>query len=57
LTATSSQSAGVVVGLPESPIANVLLENVTITAEPAGLELRNASGVRTVLKKDVINWF
>jgi len=37
---------GVIVGLPESPIENVLLENITITAEPAGLELRNASGVK-----------
>lgn len=45
LTATSSRSAGVIVGLPESHIENVLLENVTITAEQGGLEVRNAKGV------------
>jgi len=45
LTATSSKSAGVIVGLPESYIENVLLENVTITAEQGGLEIRNAKGV------------
>ncbi len=46
LTATSSKAAGVVVGLPESYIENVLLENVTITAEQTGLEIRNAKGVQ-----------
>jgi polygalacturonase len=45
LTATSSKSAGVIVGLPESGIENVLLENVTITAAQAGLEVRHAKGV------------
>lgn len=45
LTATSSKSAGVIVGLPESYIENVLLENVTIAAEQGGLEVRNAKGV------------
>jgi polygalacturonase len=45
LTATSTKSAGVIVGLPESGIENVLLENVTITAEQAGLEVRHAKGV------------
>ncbi len=45
LTATSSKSAGVIVGLPESHIENVLLENVTIAAEQGGLEVRNAKGV------------
>jgi polygalacturonase len=45
LTATSSRSAGVIVGLPESYIENVLLENVTIEAEQGGLEVRNAKGV------------
>jgi polygalacturonase len=45
LTATSSRSAGVIVGLPESYIENVLLENVTIEAEQGGLEVRNARGV------------
>ncbi len=33
LTATSTKDAGVIVGLPESPIENVLLENVQISAE------------------------
>ena len=46
LTATSSKAAGVIVGLPESYIENVLLENVTITAEQIGLEIRNAKGVQ-----------
>jgi polygalacturonase len=46
LTATSTKSAGVIVGLPESPIENVLLENVTITAEQGGLEIRHAKGVQ-----------
>jgi polygalacturonase len=46
LTATSTKSAGVIVGLPESPIENVLLENVTITAEQGGLEIRNAKRVQ-----------
>lgn len=45
LTATSSKSAGVIVGLPESYIENVVLENVTIVAERGGLEIRNARGV------------
>lgn len=46
LSATSTKDAGFVVGLPESPIHNVLLENVTITAARAGLEIRHARGVR-----------
>lgn len=45
LTATSSKAAGVIVGLPESYVENVLLENVSITAEQGGLEVRNARGV------------
>ncbi len=45
LTATSSRNAGVIVGLPESYIENVLLENVSIMAEQGGLEVRNAKGV------------
>jgi hypothetical protein len=45
LTATSSKAAGVIVGLPESPVENVLLENVSITAEQGGLEVRHAKGV------------
>ena len=45
ITGTSSKSVGVIVGLPESFIENVLLENVDITAEQGGLEVRNAKGV------------
>jgi len=45
LTANSTRDAGVMVGLPESPLENVRLENVTITAERAGLEIRHARGV------------
>lgn len=45
LTATSSRNAGVIVGLPESYIENVVLENVKIDAEQGGLEVRNARGV------------
>ncbi|MGC3956837.1 MAG: glycoside hydrolase family 28 protein [Verrucomicrobiota bacterium] len=45
LAATSSKAAGVIVGLPESHIENVLLENVTIAAEQGGLEIRHAKGV------------
>jgi polygalacturonase len=48
LTATSTKAAGVIVGLPESPIENVRLENVKIEAEQTGLEIRNARGVKMV---------
>lgn len=42
LTATSSKNAGFIVGLPESPITDIVLENVHITA-PKGLTIRNAN--------------
>jgi len=45
ITATCLKEAGSFVGLPESPLANVVLENVHITAQ-TGLTLRNAKGVR-----------
>lgn len=45
LTATSTKDAGFLVGLPESPIDNVLLENVRIESQRAGLEIRHARGV------------
>jgi polygalacturonase len=45
LTATSTKDAGVIVGLPEAPIEGVLLENVKIASERAGLVIRNATGV------------
>ena len=45
ISGNSIKCAGVIVGLPESYIENVLLENVNITAEQGGLEVRNAKGV------------
>ena len=46
LKATSAKSAGVIVGLPESRLLDVLLENVQISAATTGLTIRNADGVR-----------
>lgn len=45
LTATSPQSAGFIVGLPECVVSNLTLEKVHISA-PAGLTVRNANAVR-----------
>jgi len=45
LTATSIKAAGVIVGLPESFVENLVLENVEIAAADTGLEIRNAKGV------------
>jgi polygalacturonase/lysophospholipase L1-like esterase len=45
LTATSPQSAGYIVGLPECVVSNVALENVQISA-PIGLTVRNAKEIR-----------
>lgn len=45
VTATSTKDAGLIVGLPESVVTNVLLENIQITAE-TGLTLANAAGVK-----------
>lgn len=45
LTATSTRAAGVIIGLPESPVSNVVLENVQITAATTGLAIRNANGI------------
>lgn len=44
ITASSTAAAGLIVGLPESPVENVILENVTIRAR-AGLTLANVRGV------------
>jgi polygalacturonase len=44
LKAESPQSAGFVVGLPESCVTNITFENIAITA-PKGLTLRNAHAV------------
>jgi hypothetical protein len=49
LTATSPQSAGHIVGLPECLVSNLTLENIRITA-PVGLTIRNAKEIRV---KDV----
>jgi polygalacturonase len=45
LTATCKKSAGLIMGLPESCISNVLFENVKISA-PRGFEIRNARGIQ-----------
>jgi len=45
LRATSQKSAGVIMGLPENCISNVVLENVQISA-PKGLTVRNARGIQ-----------
>jgi polygalacturonase len=45
LTATSTKNAGVIVGLPESLVSNVVLENVHITAQ-TGLTIANAKGIQ-----------
>lgn len=44
--ATSTGSAGVIVGLPESLVRDVVLEDVEIRAATSGLTVRNAKGVR-----------
>lgn len=45
LKATAQKSAGVIIGLPESLVENVVLENVQISA-PTGLTIRNGSTVK-----------
>ena len=45
LTATCEKSAGLILGLPESQISNVVLENVSITAATTGLSIKNAKGI------------
>ena len=55
VTAASTRDAGLIVGLPESLVTNVVLENVHITAE-TGLTMANARGIQfknvTVIVKD-----
>jgi len=46
LTATCRRSAGIIIGLPESPISDVVLENVSITAATTGLSVKNARGIQ-----------
>jgi hypothetical protein len=45
VTATCTQDAGLIVGLPESVVSNVVLENVHLTAE-TGLTIANAKGIQ-----------
>ncbi len=45
LTATCTKSAGVINGLPESPISNVVLENVRISSL-TGFSIKNAKGIQ-----------
>ena len=45
LVSGSQQSAGWIVGLPESPISGVVLENVKLSAD-TGLLIRNAKAIR-----------
>jgi polygalacturonase len=55
VTATCQKAAGVILGLPENCISNVVLENVNISAAK-GFEIRNAKGIQfrnsTVTVKD-----
>jgi len=46
LNATCYANAGIVVGLPESYVSDVVLENVKISAATTGLEFRYAKGVQ-----------
>lgn len=47
LKATSLKSAGMIQGLPENCISNVVFENVQISS-PKGLTVRNARGIRFI---------
>jgi polygalacturonase len=47
LTASGASSAGVLIGVPESPISNVTFENVHITAN-SGLRVRNAHDIHFI---------
>jgi hypothetical protein len=46
LTATCERSAGIIIGLPESLISDVVLENVSIAAATTGLTIKNAKGIQ-----------
>src|SRR5208282_2791562 len=47
VTATGATEPSLIVGLPESCIRNVVLDNVSITTSSAGLQLRNMTGMFT----------
>ena len=44
ITATSTRNAGLIVGLPEALVTNVVMENVRITAQ-TGFTIANATGI------------
>jgi polygalacturonase len=46
ITASCYHSIGLIVGLPESEIKNVFLENVEISAAGTGLKVRNAKNIQ-----------
>jgi polygalacturonase len=46
LTATCHRGAGIIIGLPESLISDVTLENVQITSTTTGLKIQNAKGIQ-----------
>ncbi|HVX86813.1 MAG TPA: glycosyl hydrolase family 28 protein [Phycisphaerae bacterium] len=50
ITVESAKTAGVIIGLPEAPIMNVRLENVTIHAD-TGMTVRDAQGIVMVNTK------
>jgi polygalacturonase len=52
LTATGAQRAGVIYGLPESPVRNVILKHVHITAK-LGLDMQYADVTATDLVLDI----
>jgi hypothetical protein len=47
LTASCQRSAGIIMGLPESVISNVVFENVNISAV-TGMRIENAKGIRWI---------
>lgn len=44
--ATTAKSAGLIIGLPESAISNVVLEDVQIAATTTGFSVKNAKGIQ-----------
>ena len=45
LTATCQRGAGIIIGLPESMISNVVFKDVKISAV-SGMEIKNATGIQ-----------
>jgi hypothetical protein len=56
LSATSTIEAGIIAGLPESPIEGVTLKNVSIEAAKTGLEIRDARRVKVEDAKIEPGW-